>query len=142
MKKFFFFLSLLAVSATSFCQPITTSDTTVKIDYLKRSKAQTKTSLVFLGGGAALFAAGIIIDNHSKSTGLDFTPALGAGGFLCVIGAIAIVSSVPLFIFSRINKGRAMNTSASLKFENAPAIQGYKMVHTSYPALSVKINLR
>lgn len=136
MKKLFSIMLLLAISATSFCQPTTTSAPTVKSDYLKKSKNQKSGAWVLLAGGSVMVVTGILLSNQASFD------ELGATAGLAVAGGVAVLGSIPLFLASGRNKRKGMDVNASLKMERAPVFQGYTIVHTSYPALSVKITLR
>jgi len=136
MKKIIILTILLILASTTFGQQTKTSLALTKQDYLQKSKRQKTAAWILLGGGSALAITGLLINNQASLDNAG-TTAIVAG-----IGVLSMIGSIPLFIASGRNKRKAMAMSASLKLENTSAIQGYKMVHTSYPALSVKIKLR
>ena len=136
MKKIIILTILLILASTTFGQQTKTSLALTKQDYLQKSKRQKTAAWILLGGGSALAITGLLINNQASLDNAG-TTAIVAG-----IGVLSMIGSIPLFIASGRNKRKAMAMSASLKLENTSAIQGYKMVHASYPALSVKIKLR
>ena len=97
-----------------------------------------------MGGGAALFATGVIIpkgetegydvciyivcENHKND---DIKAAFGLTGF------VSMLSSVPFFISSGKNKKRAISVSAYLKMNKTPLL--VKNDKNSYPAIHLKI---
>jgi hypothetical protein len=138
MKKITLFAMLLVLSVTSFSQQNNPSPTRTKEDYLLKSKNQKTTAWVLLGGGTALIGVGFLIGDGKESS---FSSA-ATGVVMAGIGVLSIIGSIPLFIASGKNKRKGMALSAFIKMENTAMVQGYSMTHTSYPALSVKINLR
>ena len=66
---------------------------------------------------------------------------LDALGAVVVVGGVATVASIPLFIASGKNKRKAMKTSALMKMEKATIFERQSFVQSSYPALAFKINL-
>lgn len=135
MKKIIIFTMLLILSATSFSQQTTPSQPLTRADYLHKSKSQKTTAWILLGGGSALAITGLLLNNQASFDNAGTTAIVGGVGVLSMIG------SIPLFIASGKNKRKAMTTTAFFKMETAPVFKAYSMVHTSYPALSVKINL-
>jgi len=53
-----------------------------------------------------------------------------------------MVGSIPLFIASGKNKRKAMAAGAFFKMESAPVFSGYNVAYVSYPAISIKVDLR
>lgn len=136
MKKLIAFLLLLAVSAASFGQPTTTTTPPVKTNYLKKSKSQKSTAWSLLIGGTVVFALTGLNSEGPIGQKTTFHAVPG------ILGAAMMISSIPLFIAFGKNKRKSNAMSASIKMENVNVIQGYSMVHTSYPVLSLKICLR
>ena len=146
MKKIFFFAMLLIIATTTFSQQTKPSPTITKQDYLKKSKSQKTAAWWLLGGGAALTVTGIAIDAGSAANALgtvyttgEVSNTFAAGAVLAVIGGVAMIGSIPLFIASGRSKRKAM--SISFKNELAPQLQGSSFVYRTVPSLSLKINL-
>ena len=68
-------------------------------------------------------------------------PDLDVLGTVVIVGGIATVVSIPLFIASGKNKRKAMKASAFIKMEPVPLIQKQSYFQNSYPAIAFKINL-
>ena len=145
MKKMFVFAMLLIFSAASFEQT-NSSKSLTRADYMKKSRNQKSSAWLLLGGGTGLIIIGVAVNQPSYSVDwnniLNSSSSPGGGGQIVIaIGAIAIAGSVPLFIAAERNKRKAMAPTASFKLENIPSVRGYKIIYSSFPALSVKINL-
>jgi hypothetical protein len=128
MKKQLAVLLLLALACTSFCQQMPATPPT-KSDYLAKSKSQKIAAWIFLGVGAGAFAIAA-----PGKVSFDILPVLVIGG------AVAVLTSIPLFIGAAKNKRKARNASAFLKIESRPAIQNTFIASTYYPAVSLRIN--
>ena len=129
MKKLIICTMLLVMSAMSFSQQTDPSQPLTREDYLKKSKGQKTAAFILLGTGVAMFAI--------AAPGNVSFDALGA---LVGIGAVATLSSIPLFIASGRNKRKAMSAIASFKIETGPDIQNTSIMSRSYPTLSLKIS--
>ena len=130
MKKIMVYFLLLSLPVTSFCQKSNDSVPVVKTDYLAKSKSQKTAAFILLGIGVTTLTIAAVGD-------LDFD-ALGA---VVVVGGVATVASIPLFIASGKNKRKAMKASAFIKMEKATIFQRQSFVQSSYPAIAFKINL-
>jgi hypothetical protein len=134
--------STLAVTA----QPTTRSIPELKADYLQLSRNQKTAALLMLGGGAVLAAGGMLIALNSAFYDWwdDSATPKGyvAGTIMFYVGGAAMLGSIPLFIAGAKNKGRAMSASAHLKMEPVVNIQERSFVKSSYPAISIKFNLK
>ena len=147
MKKAIAFAILLIISVTSFCQQTKPSPALTKQDYLEKSKNQKKAARIVLYGGASCIAIsflipkGEVIDPYNI---INFFPHKNSGvkTAFFLSGFLSTLISLPIFSASSRNKWKARASNAFLKMETAPIYQGYGMTHISYPALSVKINLR
>jgi len=132
MKQLFIFILCLSVGANSFCQQADSIKTSASTNYLEKSKHQKTAAWVLLGSGVALGVGGAIwAGSNFDSSGPDV---------LFVAGAVAIVSSIPLFIAARRNKKKAMSTSANFQMQKIPTVQRGSFASKSYPALSIKMN--
>ena len=130
MKNLIIFFLLMATMSSACCQQTTIS----KEDYLVKSKKQKTAAWILLGGGVALWGAGIIVATKSEA---DFTE-VGAGGIIATIGVLATIGSIPLFIASARNKKKALTVS----FKNGITKQylnGYT-VSRYYPAISFAVS--
>jgi len=130
MKKILLLVMWLSITITSFSQQITPSEVPTREYYLKKSDHQHTAALVLLIGGGCLVVGSIIwatsktYDNNDLGlSGLDAPGALALGGIA------AMISSIPLFIFSRHNAKKARDLAVYFKYTH------------SIPGLSVKIKL-
>ena len=130
MKKIMVYFLLLALPVTSFCQKTNDSVSVVKTDYLAKSKSQKTAAFILLGIGVTTLAIAAVGD-------LD----LDALGAVVVVGGVATIASIPLFIASGKNKRKANNFTGNIKMENAPFFQNRSFVQKSFPAFSVKCSL-
>ena len=121
---------MFAFPSTSFCQKSNDSVPVFKTDYLAKSKSQKTAAFILLGIGVTTLTIAAVGD-----LGFD---ALGA---VVVVGGVATVASIPLFIASGKNKRKAMKASAFIKMEKATSFQRQSFVQSSYPAIAFKINL-
>ena len=137
MKKIILCTVLLAITATSFSQETNPSKPVTRADYLKKSKNQKTAAWILLGGGTVLIGTGFLIGDREESSFDD----AGTGVVIAGIGVLSMISSIPLFIASAKNKKRGMAISAYLKMEDAAAMRGYSMIHTSLPTIALKIRL-
>ena len=130
MKKSMVYFLLLALPLTSFCQKTNDSVPVVETDYLVKSKSQKTAAFILLSIGVTTLTIAAVGD-------LDFD-ALGA---VVVVGGVATIASIPLFIASGKNKRKAMKASAFIKMEKTTIIERQSFVQSSYPAIAFKINL-
>lgn len=116
------------MSATSFSQQTSPSPGLTKQDYLQKSKNQKTTAFILLGVGAAAIAIAA-----PGNVSLDVLPVF------VIVGGVATIVSIPLFIASARNKRKDM--SLSFKNETAPQIQKRSFVYQNVPSLTLKISL-
>jgi len=128
---------MLVLPVTSFCQKTNDSLPVVKTEYLQKSKNQKTAGWVLLGGGTALIVTGFIVGNSENSTFDD--AAMGAT--LAGVGVLSALGSIPLFVASGKNKRKGLQASTFIKMQKAIRFEKSSFVQTSYPALSLKINL-
>jgi multisubunit Na+/H+ antiporter MnhB subunit len=139
MKKLIAFLLILAVSTASFSQ--TTTPSPEKKDYFKKSKSQKTIAWILAGGGAGIAVISIASLNWGdivNSIEGDNSSIITKEAFL-LIGGVAVLSSIPLFIASGKNKRKGM--SLSFKNETAPQIQKNSFVYRAIPSLTIKMSL-
>ncbi|MBK6936002.1 MAG: hypothetical protein IPH18_03310 [Chitinophagaceae bacterium] len=137
-------LWLLLNGVLCYGQEATPGNQLTREDYLKKSKNQKTVAWVLLGGGAAMAVAGGIWFGESFSIdifGPDEDNSEGAAGAVMVAGVAAMVASIPLFISSARNKGRAEKVSIGFVPEqlSAMATRFYRG-GKHYPAVGVRIN--
>ncbi len=143
MKKLLI-ICLLGIVHQASSQPITPETPAVKIDYLKISRAQKTAAWLMLGGGTILVIAGTSIALQdvylfsSSSGGSHYA----TGSAMFYAGGIAMLGSIPLFIAGAKNKGRSMAATAQLKMEPLVSLRQQSFIKSSYPALSLKFNLK
>jgi len=130
MKKIMIYFLLLVLPATSFCQQTNDSVPVVKTDYLAKSKSQKTAAVILLGIGVTTLTVAAVGD-------LDFD----ALGTVVVLGGVATIASIPLFIASGKNKRKAMKASTFIKMETIPLLQKQSFAQKSFPAFSVKFSL-
>jgi hypothetical protein len=151
MKKIIIIPLMLILSAQLLGQPTEPVKALTSEDYLQKSKKQKTGAIILLSGGCVLTTTGMIVGfaGFSENLGSIFGPDPNAGSskettgtILAVGGLVMMAGSIPLFIASSKNKKRAANASAFFKMESAPVIQHGSFVQSSYPAVSVRINLK
>ncbi|CAN1515915.1 hypothetical protein MCEGE10_00940 [Flavobacteriaceae bacterium] len=103
--------------------------------YLEKSKKQNKTGWFLFGTGIVLSTVGII--GFSNSDFLDSNSETDAYGFMILGGAIAGLSSIPVFIGSANNARRA----ASLTFNADLFLKQNTLVQNYQPVIGIKIEL-
>lgn len=150
MKKIIFGTILIAFATASFSQQIVQKQSLTKADYLQKSKKQKKTAMIFLGSGAVLIVASLVIP-QGEPTGFQIDPI--TGGFyegrkndgiksaLGLTGVVSMLVSIPFFIASGKNKKKAREASVFINMEKAPDLQGMAFSSQSFPAAGVRINL-
>ena len=145
MKKIILFLLLISSAFIAFSQPLSKyqPDIKEKDHYFQKSKKQKTAAWLLLSGGTVMCASGYVffIYEGLKGDGIYGTKAKLALAMFYAGGA-AIVGSIPLFIASARNKGISMSATAGLKMENNISQLQPSFVKASYPALSLKINLK
>ena len=120
---------MLVLPVISFCQKTNDSVPVVKTDYLAKSKSQKTAAFILLGIGVTTLTIAAVGD-------LD----LDVLGTVVIVGGVATIASIPLFIASGKNKRRAMKASAFIKMETVPLIQKQSFIQNSYPAFSVRFS--
>ncbi len=133
---------LLCLQVGGFTQEPATTPTASEM-YLKKSQSQKTSAWVLLGGGAALASGGLIIAMNNLNFFVEETSSdydLGTGMFW--VGSVSMLGSIPLFIASARNKGRAMSASAYLKLEDYQAISRDGFRKDSYPAFSFRLTIK
>lgn len=111
---------LMGLSWKTFAQEMS------KQDYLDKSRKQKTTGFIMAGGGVVLFAigAGIYLESTSETVVSCFTltscttddSELGGGAALTIIGGLAALGSIPVFISS----GKNARNAAQISFQNEP----------------------
>jgi len=137
MKKIAICLALLFIAASSFCQQTNPANRYTREDYLKKSKNQKTGAWVLLGGGSALILIGVLVGDRKEASFDD----AATGGIIAAIGILSAIGSVPLFLASARNKRKAMNASASFRFERIPTFNQTGFNFRQYPSILVKLNL-
>jgi hypothetical protein len=136
MKKIIVCVALLFITLSSFSQYSNPGQTLTREDYLKKSKNQKTTALVFLGGGAVLIGAGIITGSREEVSFNAAATAVVVAG----IGVLSVVGSIILFNASSRNHRKAMNATAYFDMRQYPFARQAGLTFRSFPALSVKIH--
>jgi hypothetical protein len=148
MKKFIICTLLLSLASTTFSQQTNPSAPLTRQDYLLKSKRQKTAASILLGGGLGIALAGAMVASAktAEDIGNMFSEPQHQNNYtvetvLVIVGGVAALSSIPLFSASSKNKRMGMSLQTTLKIENVNTIYRYNLVHTCYPALSLKINL-
>ncbi|MDI3319486.1 hypothetical protein [Pinibacter soli] len=132
MRKIVFCAMLVLSTVTSFSQQTTAKQAMTKqAHYLTKSRHQRTAAWILLGGGLTLGVYGVLWAGSAWNSDGPY--------YLWAIGGTAIVASVPLFIASAINKGKARKASAYLELQHAPMLTQNGTSLQNFPALSVKI---
>ena len=141
------FMFFLVINSSSFCQPMNPSQKISKEDYLKKSKSQNTAAWIVFGTGTVLASVGLAIGLKEATDALigilflQQPKSSNGGEALFYSGLATMAGSIPLFIASSKNKKRARAVSASFKMENRSTIHQSALVRTSFPSLSLKLNL-
>jgi hypothetical protein len=143
MKKIATLILLLIISMEAFTQSNVTVPVLTKAGLLQKSKNQSTTGWVLLGGGAGLTIAGAIVITSAVSDDLfndsnSYNSKTNTGTVLIVAGLAAMGGSIPLLISAHRNHKKAM--ALSIINENMQIIQKGKWAYQPYPAISLKIN--
>ena len=128
MKKIIVYFLMLVLPVISFCQKTNDSVPFVKTDYLAKSKSQKTAAFILLGIGVTTLTIAAV-----GNLDLDLL------GTVVIVGGVATVASIPLFIASGKNKRKAMKASAFIKMETVPLIQKQSYIQSSYPAFTVNL---
>jgi len=142
MKQAVIVLLLASVAVNCFGQQNTPGSIS-RPDRLQKSKNQKKAAWILLGGGAALFAIGVIIPQGEEEEWTFYGPDHkndGIKAVFCLTGTLSMLGSIPLFIASGKNKRRAASVSANLQMQQSKVIQRAGFAKISYPAVAVKLN--
>ena len=145
MKPVLFLFILITTRGPGNAQQNDTVKYQSKEYYMNKSRSQSTSAWVLLGGGAALATGGLLIGMNNLDWGFesnynDGDYDLGMGMFW--VGSAAMLGSIPLFIASAKNKGRSMSASAYFKMEDYQAISRNGFTNSNYPALSLRITLK
>ncbi|HEY6503643.1 MAG TPA: hypothetical protein VIZ28_06670 [Chitinophagaceae bacterium] len=104
-----------------------------KQDYLKKSKTQRIIATSLLAGGSIAWLAGA--SKYMKQD--DYVD--GGGEAAMIIGGLAVLSSIPLYILASKNKKKARQMA--FNNQRIPQIQNNSFVYRFVPSLTLKISL-
>jgi hypothetical protein len=147
MKKQLVIILLLTVSAATFGQTDTPSQTLTSTDYLQKSKKQNTAGWIFLGGGFSVAVAGIVVGitgTAEEIAGIftgEESNTLETGAVLCYVGTAAMLGSIPFFIAASKNKRKSKEIALSLKLETRSMVYKSSIIQSGYPAITVKFRL-
>jgi len=143
MKKIFNLCLLLSIAGKIFSQADTTTpNSSIKTDYLKKSKTQKTIAWTMLGVGTAMVVAGVVTAGNADYNPYPIPPTdekFYNGATLILLGVLMDLGSIPLFIAGAKNKRRAL--SVSFKNELAPQLRQGSIVRTPVPSISLAIRL-
>ena len=138
MKKFITFFLLMFFAVKTFSQIDTsTTRSSIKTDYLKKSKTQKTIAWVLLAAGTTLIIIGGGIGTHGAEDA-SFNDAATGGG-LIIAGAVMDLGSIPLFIADAKNKRRALSVTINNEF--VPRLQQNMIAHVPIPMVGIRIGL-
>jgi hypothetical protein len=80
--------------------------------YLQKSRSQKTAGWILLGGGLALYTAGVASFSNSI-----WSESTGGAEVMILVGSLSTIACIPLFITAAKNKGRA---EILLRHENVP----------------------
>ena len=140
---FFFSAFLMGLYSQTIAQEMN------KQDYLEKSRKQKTTGFIMAGGGVVLFAigGGIYLGSASETVVSCFTLTgcssddgeLGGGAAMMVIGGLAALGSIPVFISSGKNAKKAAQMSFRYEPTYIPKYVGN--VPRAIPSLNFSIPL-
>jgi hypothetical protein len=156
MKKITVFILMLLIAASSFCQQTGPAPSFTKQDYLNKSKNERNTAWILAGSGLVMTTVtSMIVANEDTASTENFVATVinlvfnndtedpdhktSVTGVFFFIGAISIVTSIPLFISASKNKRKAM--SISFINQPLPQLHGNSLVYHAIPSLKFKISL-
>ncbi len=150
MKPVISLALLLAFAATSFGQQLPASGSALtKSDYLRKSKKQNKTGLIFLTAGAGLIITSFIVPRGelvydgicigSYCSDKYKNDGLKSGFFIS--GVVSALGSIPFFIASGKNRKRANATSVFIDIEKVPMFQYATRKSQSFPVVGLRLSL-
>ena len=135
MQKTVFLFIILIIAVSAFSQQSSPSSTLLKQDYLGKSKKQKTTAAILFGGGLLSTYAGL-----ATLAGKCAPESANTDNFIMIgAGFTAIVTSIPLFVISHINKRKGLR----MAFINQPALQiiNNSFVYKTIPSINFKISL-
>ena len=131
-------LVLLLISLTTlhktYAQQQPETGSSIRTDYLAKSRTNRTAGFIFLGGGAAMTVGGIIGTENSES--LDFGPATVA-----LVGIGAMLASIPFFIIASSQSAKAARLSGGIKLEKKINLVTGTKNFANYPALVFRFSL-
>ena len=129
---------MVALTGKVFSQKDTTlPNSSMKTDYLQKSKTQKTIAWVLLGSGTVLIGAGVIVTVNGEAN-LSFDDA-ESGAALIVAGAVADIASIPFFILGAKNKRKAL--AVTFKNEFVPQLQQGGLVRIPIPTIGLTVRL-
>ena len=129
---------MVAFTGKVFSQKDTTlPNSSMKTDYLQKSKTQKTIAWVLLGSGTVLIGAGVIVTVNGEAN-LSFDDA-ESGAALIVAGAVADIASIPFFILGAKNKRKAF--AVTFKNEFVPQLQQGGLVRIPIPTIGLTVRL-
>jgi hypothetical protein len=133
MKKIILYILLMTLATTSFCQQTNPAPALTKQDYLRKGKTQNFVAIGLSVGGFITGLAGVS-KNMNQDDNID-----GGGETAMLIGGLACLASIPVFIIASKNKKKAM--SMSFYNQPLPQMQNNNLAYRAIPSIKVKISL-
>jgi len=146
MKKLIFSAGFLALLGNCLGQQISNRDRIVKNSefYLQKSKNQKKAAWVFLGSGIGISLISLAMvpkDLSLWGNSPETESRANTAGVFLAVGISSMLTSIPFFTSSVINKSKSIRASVGLKFESRPVVRKVGPGNKEFPALSIKISL-
>ncbi len=146
MKKIIISAIIVLFALSVFCQQtprIAPQKTSAY--YLEKSKRQNTIGLIFLGTGAALGAAGLLIPKGDKLEWQFLSTSEYENGdtklALGIVGLGLMGGSIGFFAASSHYKNKAKAVSAFIDVEKTQGLQAAIIKNQSFPVVGVKIKL-
>ncbi|HMU44954.1 MAG TPA: hypothetical protein PKC72_01240 [Chitinophagaceae bacterium] len=145
MKKLLLLTGMISFFITCIGQQLPTKEKTAEF-YKHKATKQNSLGWTLLGCGTGVLLIGMAIypsDYNWLGWGNDpeDKKQADAADIVSGIGLAGMITSVPFFIASGINRRKSRAATIGFKFENRPVIQQYSLSKKQFPALSLKISL-
>ena len=114
-----------------------TNASIIEINYLKRSHKQKIAAWSFLTGGVFLIVISSVMRNTYIRNGNYYSNQF-LPNTMTIAGGLSMVGSIPLFISSAKNKGRAIGTSVGISMQSIMGYSERLFFQNSYPIVFLK----
>ena len=143
MKKTFVLISFFILFINCFGQQLPEKNSSDY--YSQKARKQNSLGWTLLGSGTGVFLISLAIFPEDYSiigfNSPEVEKQANAASAVAIVGFASMVTSVPFFIASGVNRRKSRAATIGLKFENRPVIQQYSLTKKQFPVLSLKIAL-